>query len=116
MSIYTTFHVIYGFRLPHDLKHKEMGEDFSRYDLEDELEERDGDHSFQLLWDQMGCAQDTIFGQGLCYMDGNVAEIKKADISNLQTDRVKQLYDELFKDYDAPLDVEPQLFCIVHQS
>ncbi len=119
MGLDTSFHLIYGFRLPHDVKHKETGKEIDPFS--DELEPYLNGHKdvrpFQLIWDQMGCGQDTIFGQGLCYMDGDgEATIKEVDFNTIQTIKVQRLYEKLFKDYDVPLDVEPKLLCIVHIS
>lgn len=118
MGIYTSFHLIYGFRLSSKLKNEKTGKDFSPFDEEFEpyLEGSESVEPFTLLWDQMGSGQKTIFGQGLCYMSGDEAGDRKVDIGNLQKKKVKELYLELFKDYGVSEEDEPELISVVHMS
>lgn len=117
MGIYTSFYVVYGFRLPSDFK-KKGGRRFDPFSnkMMPYLEGRKEADGFCLIWDQMGSGQDTVFGEMFANMDGHKTGMEEIDISNLRTERLKELYRELFGEYDVPMDVEPVMLCIVHQS
>lgn len=118
MGIYTTFHLVYGFRLPADLKHKHTQEDFSPFteELEPYLEGSEQADGFTLIWDQMGCGQETVFGESLCYMGAEEAAVKEVNVDPLRTERLNELFAHLFRDYDVPSGLEPRLLSIVSKG
>lgn len=126
MGVYTTFHVIYGIRLPDDLKHRETQEDFDpdtedfddsyAEEFEPYMEESDKVAPFVFMWQYTNeLHRNGIFGQRLCCMGADRTDIENIDVGDLRTDEVKRLYRELFREYDIP-DAEPQLLCIVEMS
>lgn len=114
MGVHATFMVIYGFKIPSSARDKN-GNEFNGNSEEMEpylcgTKEADG---FTMIYDQMGSDQSAMFGQLLSYMNAN-SGVVEIDLDGLRTDRAKELYRKLFKDYDVPMDVEPKLFSVVH--